>query len=89
MNLFVDERKQFLVFGYLSLAVALLTFTLYFIDSSPFHLFFGNINPLIVLIISIVTGFILLTYLISKTKFAIYKKPIQLLLVSLYYLELR
>jgi hypothetical protein len=75
MNLFIEERRQFLVFGYLSLIVAVLTFTLYFIDSSPFHLFLGNINPLIVLLISIVTGFILLAYLVSKTKFAIYKKP--------------
>jgi hypothetical protein len=74
MNIFIKERIQFLVFGYLSLAVAVLTLILYFIDSSPFHRFLGNINPLVLLLISIVAGFSLLTYLISNTGFTIYKK---------------
>ena len=74
MNILIKERIQYLVFCYLSLAVAVLTLILYFIDSSPFHRFLGNINPIIALSISIVAGFSLLTYLISKTQFAIYKK---------------
>jgi hypothetical protein len=74
MNIFIKERVQYLIFCCLSLAVAVLTLILYFIDSSPFYRFLGNINPLAAILISIVAGFFLLTYLISKTPFAIYKK---------------
>ena len=74
MKIFFTERTQYLVFFYLSLAVAVLTLVLYFFDASPFHPFLGNINPLLALLISIITGFALLTFLISKTQFAIYKK---------------
>ena len=74
MNLFINERSQYLAFAYLSLAVAGMTGVLYAMDASPFQRFIGALNPLLAVFISIVAGFFLLTYLISRTQFAIYKK---------------
>ena len=73
-EIFIKERIQYLALSSISIGVIVLTLILYFIDTSPFQRFLGNLNPLVVLAITIVLAFVLLTFLISKTKLLIYKK---------------
>jgi len=74
MKILFKERFQFLVFLYLSIGIIILTLTLSIIDSSSFNRFLGNLNPLAAILISILTGFSLLAFLLSKTQFKVYKK---------------
>ncbi len=73
-EIFIKERIQYLALSYISIGVMVLTLALCFIDTSPFQRFLGNLNPIVVLAITIVLAFVLLTFLISKTKLLIYKK---------------
>ena len=74
MKIFFKERFQFLIFLYLSLGVVAFTLILSYIDYYTFSRFLGNFNPLLALLITIITGFAVLTFLLSKTQFVIYKK---------------
>jgi hypothetical protein len=78
----MEKRIQYLAFCYLSFVVVLLALILFFVDASPFHRFFGSIHPLLVLLIAIITGGLLVSYLIGNTQFSIYQKhPLQSYLV--------
>jgi len=68
------KRSHYQIYFSLSIIVTLLGSFLYYIDSTPFIRFLGNLNPLIALIISIITGLLLLKYLMFKTNFAIYRR---------------
>ena len=74
MKIFLKERFQFLIFLYLSLGIAVFTAILPYVDSNVFSRFLGNINPLFAILITIITGFILFYFLLSKTPFVIFKK---------------
>ena len=74
MKIIFKERFQFLIFLYLSLGVAAFTLILSYIDYYTFSRFLGNIDPLLAILITILTGFSVLKFLLSKTQFAIYKK---------------
>jgi len=74
MKIFVKERYQFLVFLYLSLGIAAFIVILTYIEPNVFSRFLGNLNPLYAIVITIITGFTLLFFLLSKTPFVIIKK---------------
>jgi hypothetical protein len=67
------ERNQVLVFFGISLVIAILTGILYLRNAPIFQPFFGKINPLIAIFTIIFLGTILLTFLLSRGWFAIYK----------------
>ncbi len=73
-ELIYNERLQYQVFIGLSIVVLVLTGIGYFSNKLLFQQFFGEINPLIVCIFIIVLGFTLLSFLLSKSWFVIYKK---------------
>jgi hypothetical protein len=74
MKIIYKERFQFLIFLYLSLGILVITLILSLIDPYAFSQFLDNFNPLFAIVITIITGFFLLSFLLSKTQFAIYKK---------------
>ena len=74
MKTFCKERLQFLVFLYLSLGIAAFIVILTYFDPYVFSRFLGNFNPLFTVVITIITGFFLLLFLLSKTPFVISKK---------------
>ncbi|MDL5503242.1 MAG: hypothetical protein QSU88_08495, partial [Candidatus Methanoperedens sp.] len=73
-ELISNERSQYLVYTGLSIVVAGLTGIAYFSNCLIFQRFIGGINPLTASLFIIVLGFILLSFLLSKGWFAIYKK---------------
>ena len=68
------ERSQYLAYSGVSIGVAILTGINYFSGNDHFERFIGGANTLIACIGIIVLGFCLLSFLISKGWFAIYKK---------------
>lgn len=74
MNIFYKERFQFLIYLYLSLSVLSITLILTYIDYDTFSRFLGDINPVLAILITIITGFSIFKFLLSKTQFVIYKK---------------
>ncbi len=68
------ERSQYLVFIGLSIVAVGLTGIAYFSNNLLFQQFIGGINPLIASLFIVILGFILLSFLLSKGWFAIYKK---------------
>lgn len=74
MKIFYKERFQFLIFLYLSLGVTAFTLILYYFDDETFSRFLGDFNPVFAILISIITGFSIFTFLLSNTQFVIYKK---------------
>ncbi len=72
-ELISNERLQYLVYIGLSIVVVGLTGIAYFSNNLIFQRFIGSINPPIASLFIIVLGFILLSFLLSKGWFAIYK----------------
>lgn len=68
------DRLQYLIFFSLSLAVTGLTGMIYFTNDQPFERFIGKVNPLLAGIFIVILGGILLTVLLSRGWFEIYKK---------------
>jgi hypothetical protein len=68
------EKLQYQIYTGLSLIVFLLAGLLYFFDRHIFTRLIGSINPLIAVAAIIISGFILLSFLLYKGWFTIYKK---------------
>ena len=73
VELISSNRLQYLVYTGLSIVVLGFTGILYYSNNHIFQRFLGRINPLLVFLIIIVLGFILLSYLLSRNWFEIYK----------------
>lgn len=73
-ELIAKERSQYLILISISFGVMLLAGILYFSNTSSFRPYFGKINPLVVIFLTIILGFVLLSFLLSKSWFVIYKK---------------
>jgi len=73
-EIFFIERSQFLIIIALSFGMVGLTGILYFHNDSPFHRFFGDVNPLAAFVVVSLLGALLLSFLLSQDWFAIYKK---------------
>lgn len=73
-KLISKERLQYLVFISLSIGAVGLIGILYFSNNLIFERFLGGINPLIASPFIIFLGVVLLSFLLSKGWFAIYKK---------------
>lgn len=78
------EISQYRVFFYLSLIVFVFTIAVYIFNPTVFLRFTGDINPLIILLFSIFSGYFLFIFLNSKASLAIYKKhrPISYLIIT-------
>jgi hypothetical protein len=66
------EKLQYLIFAILSIAVTMLTWIIS--NSSLFERYFGKIDPLIIIISISILGVVLLSLLLAKGQFLIYKK---------------
>jgi hypothetical protein len=72
---FLSKHKlQYSIFAGISAGVTALTCGLYFSRPGSFRRFLGGLDPLVAVFLLIVIGFVLLTYLRSKTEFSIYTK---------------
>lgn len=69
-----NERLQYQVYIGLSIGVVGLTGIGYFFNNLLFQRFLGGINPLIVILFIIFLGVILLSFLLSRGWFAIFKR---------------
>ncbi|PID35806.1 MAG: hypothetical protein CR993_08015 [Rhodobacterales bacterium] len=67
------KRSQYLTYLRVSLIVALLGIVLYYLDASTFGRFLGTLNPLITILVSILTGALLLYYLMEKAQFVVHQ----------------
>jgi len=65
---------QYQIYIRSSFIVVIVTAILFFFDEQVFQRFIGSINPLLACVIILITGFILLSYLLSKDWFIIYRK---------------
>lgn len=68
------EKLQLSVIIVFSIGMVGLTGILYFHNDSLFQLFLGNVNPLAAIVVVSFLGVLLLSFLLSKGWFAIYKK---------------
>lgn len=73
-QLISDNRLQYRICFGLTCIVAIFTFILYFSDGQIFKRFIGSIHPLIASLVIIISGFILLSFLLYKNWLAIHKK---------------
>jgi len=71
-ELITSEKLQYLIFVIISIAVTMMTGIIS--DSLLFERYFGKINPLIIIISTSILGVILLSSLLAKGQFLIYKK---------------
>ena len=69
-----SERSQYLVFAGLSMGAIGLTGILYFSDRFLFERFIGGINPLIASVLMVLSGLVLLSFLLFRGWFTIYEK---------------
>jgi len=69
---FSAERFQYLVYFGVSLVIICFTIILSFSERPVFERFLGSIDPLAAILASIVVGFILLSFLLSKKWFVIF-----------------
>lgn len=65
---------QYQVFFGLSIGVLGLTGIIYFTNNQPFERFIGSLNPILAGMLIIILGGLLLTYLLSRGWFTIYRK---------------
>jgi membrane-associated HD superfamily phosphohydrolase len=69
-----NEQRQYVIYLVLSLGIVGFTGILYLSNPLSFQSYIGNINPLLVIPLLILLGFLLLTYLLSNGWFEIYKR---------------
>jgi len=69
-----NEKRQYIIYLVLSLGIVGFTGILYLSNPLSFQLYIGNINPLLMIPFVILLGFVLLTYLLSRGWFSIYKR---------------
>lgn len=72
-ELISKERSQYIIFISLSLGIFLFSLILYLYNPLSFQPYFGNLNPLIVILLMFVLGIIVFTFLISNEMFKIHK----------------
>jgi hypothetical protein len=72
IDLFSNERSQYLIFFGISFVVAILTGILYVRNAPLFQAFFGGFNPLLVILVIILLGTTLSAFLLSRGWFAVY-----------------
>ncbi len=70
----IANKKQHFAFVILFIEIVAITAILNYSYLSSFQRFIGEINPLIAILLSGIAGFFLLSYLLSKNWFSIYKK---------------
>lgn len=68
------ERSQYIFFIVLSMVILLFSGILYLSNPLSFQTYFGNLNPLIIILLIITLGIVVFTYLISSELFKIYQK---------------
>ncbi len=73
-ELIFRERRQYRAYFGLSIAVIALTGLIRFTDNRPFERFIGELNPFLAGLLIIILGGTLLTFLLSRGWFAIYRK---------------
>ena len=73
-KLISSEWRQYRPFLGLALVVAIFTGVLYFSGNPAFQRFLGEINPVLVVLISTLAGVIALSVLLARSWFAIYKR---------------
>lgn len=73
MKIHVKKSINTVLFFYLSLIVSVFTVAIYINNPTVFLPFIGNVNLLIVLLVSILIGYFSFVVLKSKTPLAIYK----------------
>lgn len=71
---FSAERIQYLVYLGVSLVVLSFTFALYLTERQVFQRFLGSIDPLVAILVAIVVGFFLLSFLLAEKRFVIFDK---------------
>jgi hypothetical protein len=69
-----SDRMQYVIYIGLSLVILGSTVILFLYNSQLFQRFLGKINPVIAISFAIVSGFLLLAFLLSQKWFAIYEK---------------
>lgn len=69
-----EEKRQFKAFIILSVFALILSIITFLVDRSVFLRFIGDNNPILVVFLSILMGFTLLTFLISRVNLKIYEK---------------
>jgi hypothetical protein len=72
-ELISSELLQFVVYLALALASVICTGILYTHNKHIYQAFFGRINPVVVMVVVSILGFILLTYLLARGWFAIFQ----------------
>ena len=82
LELITAERAQFQVYIVLSLAVTICAAILYYYDRDIYEPFFGRLNPLLVVVLVSVLGFLLLAFLLARGWFSIYQKHLQGLAIA-------
>ncbi len=73
-ELISKERLQYRVLIGLSIVVTCLTGIIYFTNNQSLERFIGGLNPILAALLIIIPGVILLSFLLSRGWFAIYKK---------------
>ncbi len=71
---FTLERKQFIIFSFLSLSIFLLAASLYFTNPTIFQTYLGNLNPLLVIGILYSISIFVLAYFLSQGWFIFNKE---------------
>ena len=72
-QLISTEQLQYIVYLAISLAVIICTGILYFHNKLIYQPFFGQINPIVGIVVISLLGFILLTYLLARGWFVIFQ----------------
>lgn len=73
-NIYSLARSKYGVFIYLSLSILFYTIILSFLDETVFYAFIGNFNPILLIVLIFILGFILLNYLNRVASFEIFRK---------------
>ncbi len=68
------KRLRYKVFMWLAIGVLILVTIINYFNNTIFQRFFGNINPILIFLLSSVLGLVLLSVLVSKGWFSIYEK---------------
>ncbi|MBN2602466.1 MAG: hypothetical protein JXR87_10770 [Candidatus Marinimicrobia bacterium] len=69
-----NNPVQYRIYGSLSIGILGITTILYLTDKEPYQRFIGDLNPIMVFILLVLTGFLTLSYFISQQWFSIYKQ---------------
>jgi hypothetical protein len=74
INIFSENKPQYLLFISLSVSMLILTGILYGLDKSSYQRFLGRMNPLLIFIITMLLGILLMSFLLSATTCKINQK---------------